>query len=201
MTFNNEIDMCINQGDFLLADQQDSTHNDDSKSDSKSTMVHSSIPIPPYQTAGTRILHLQKQLRVELAKCTAAVFIIDDMETLETLKDQVHGIHQQLLSAASTSQTEGLSTMKQLTKEEVLESRKRSTKISRANQITKKYNKIKRKAKGECPVLPKRPRPVQRDDPLQAAAHASVGRPKGKKNIAAAGISHSLNYIIKLLNV
>jgi len=118
--------------------------------------------------------------------------MIDDMKTLETSKDQVHGIHQQLLSAALTSQTEGLSTMKQLTKE-VLEYRKGLTKISRTNQITKKYNKIKRKAIGECPILPKRPRPVQRDDPLQAAAHASVGRPKCKKNIAAAGISHSLN--------
>jgi len=56
---------------------------------------------------------------------------------------------------------------------------------------------MKRKAIGECPALPKRPRPVQIDDTL----HISVGRPKGKKNIAAAGISHSLNYIIKLLNV
>ncbi|XP_065915675.1 histone-lysine N-methyltransferase 2B-like [Dysidea avara] len=44
---------------------------------------------------------------------------------------------------------------------------------------------MKRKTKGECPVLPKRSRPVQRDDPLQGAAHASVGRPKGKKLSAA----------------
>ena len=56
--------------------------------------------------------------------------------------------------------------------------------------MTKKYSKMKRKTKGECPVLPKRSRPVQRDDPLQGAAHASVGRPKGKKLSAATGTVH-----------
>ncbi|XP_065883907.1 lysine-specific demethylase 2B-like isoform X4 [Dysidea avara] len=184
MTLDNEIDMYINQDDYQLADQQDDAHNHDNSSTTMHSLTH--IPRAPYQTAGSKLLCLQKQLRDELAKCTAAVFMINDIEVLEMLKEKVHGMHLELVSAASTSQTEvGLLAMKQLMKEEVLDSRKRSTKISRANRVTKKYSKMKRKTKGECPVLPKRSRPVQRDDPLQAAANASVGRPKGKKNFAA----------------
>ena len=184
MTLDNEIDVCINQDDYQLADQQDDAHNHDNSS----TTMHSLTPIPPYQTAGSKLLCLQKQLRDELAKCTAAMFMINDIEVLKTLKEKIHDIHLELVSAASTSQTEvGLFAMKQLMKEEVVDSRKRSTKICRANRVTKKYSKMKRKIKGECPVLPKRSRPVQRDDPLQAAAHASVGRPKGKKHSAATG--------------
>jgi len=57
----------------LLADQRDNTHNDD---DSKTALLHPFTPIPLYQTAGFRLLYLQKQLRDELAKCTAAVLIL-----------------------------------------------------------------------------------------------------------------------------
>ena len=56
--------------------------------------------------------------------------------------------------------------MKHLMKEEVAESRNRSRLITRANQISKKYSKMKRKTRGECPVSTKRARPVQRDDPM-----------------------------------
>ena len=170
-----ELDMCISQGD-VLAEHLDIPPNDDSIP----FVGHSSTSIPPHQTAGSKLLCLQKQLRDELAKCTAAVFMIDDIRTLETLKERVHDIHTELVSAVS-SQTEGLTTMKHLIKEEVAESRKRSKLITRANQISKKYSKMKRKRRGEYPVSTKRARSVQREDPLQAAAHASVGRPKGKK--------------------
>ena len=115
-----------------------------------------------------------------MAKCTVAIFMI---------KERVHDIHLELVSVVSSSQTEGLTTMKHLMKEEVAESRKRSRLITRANQISKKYSKMKRKTREECPVSTKRARPVQRDDPLQAAAHASVGRPKGKKCYAAKSVT------------
>ena len=176
MILDRELDMCISQGD-VLAEHQDIPPNDDSIP----FAGHSSTSIPPHQTAGSKLFCLQKQLRDELAKCTAAVFMIDDIRTLETLKERIHDIHTELVSAVSLSQTEGLTTMKHLMKEEVVESRKRSRLITRANQISKKYSKMKRKTRGECPISTKRARPVQRDDPLQAAAHASVGRPKGKK--------------------
>ena len=79
--------------------------------------------------------------------------MIDDIEVLETLKEKAHGIYLELVLSALTSQTEvGIFVMKQLMKKEVLDSRKRSTKISRANQVTKKYSKMKRKTKVECPV-------------------------------------------------
>jgi len=192
MTLDNEIDKCIDQSDLLQDEQVDVMHNDDGTP----TVEHSFTLIPQYRAAGSRLLCLQKQLRDELAKCTAAVFMIDDISTLETLQQKVHSIHLELLSAASTSQTDGnLSTMKQLMKEEVTEFRKKSTVICRANQVTKKYSKIKRKVREECPALPKRARPAQKDDPLQAATHASVGRPKGKKHSATTG-THSHRIIV-----
>ena len=110
------------------------------------------------------------------------------------LKDRVHDIHLELVSVISSSQTEGLTTMKHLMKEEVAESRKRSRLITRANQISKKYSKMKRKTREERPVSTKRARPVQRDDPLQAAAHASVGCPKGKKCYAAKSGAYIFHY-------
>ena len=98
-------------------------------------------------------------------------------------------MHLELVSIVSSSQTEGLTTMKHLMKEEVAESRKRSRLITRTNQISKKYSKMKRKTRQGCPASTKRARPVQRDDLLQAAAHASVGCPKGKKCYAAKSVT------------
>lgn len=113
MILDRELDMCISQGDILV-ELQDISLNDDSIP----TAAHSSTPIPPHQTAGSKLLCLQKQLRDELAKCTVAVFMIDDIRTLETLKEEVHNIHLELMSAVSSSQTESLTTVQQLMKEE-----------------------------------------------------------------------------------
>ena len=54
MTLDNGIDMYVNEDDFLLADQQDDAHNHDNSS----TVMHSLIPIPPYQTAGLKLFFL-----------------------------------------------------------------------------------------------------------------------------------------------
>ena len=91
MILDRELDMCISQSDVLV-DHQAIPPNDDSIP----FVRHSSTTIPPHQTAGSKLLCLQKQLRDELAKCTAAVFMIDDIRTLETLKERVHDIHLEL---------------------------------------------------------------------------------------------------------
>ena len=49
---------------------------------------------------------------------------------------------------------------------------------------------MKRKTREESPVSAKRARPVQKDDPLQEAAHASVGHPKGKNCYAAKSVTY-----------
>ena len=164
----------------------------DMHNDPQDILPVTSATIPPYQAAGSKLLAMQKQLRDELAKCTAAVFMIDDLTVLETVQEKVHTIHSELLSAASTSPTANLTVMKQLMKEEVAEVKKKSTSITRANQITKKYRQMKRTRNGDCPIPTKIARPIQKDDPLREATHASVGRPKGKKKS-----SNSISGIIK----
>ena len=53
--------------------------------------------IPLYQTAGSRLFTLQKQIRDELAKCSRVAFIIDDINALKTIKQNIQGIHSQKL--------------------------------------------------------------------------------------------------------
>ena len=60
-----------------------------------------STPIPLHQTPGSKLLHLQKQLRDELAKCSAAVFMVDDIAILENVQRKVYSIHSELLSTSS----------------------------------------------------------------------------------------------------
>jgi len=57
------------------------------------SVPYTSVPIPPHQTAGSQLLRLQKQLRDELAKCSAAVFMVDDITVLENVQRKVHSIH------------------------------------------------------------------------------------------------------------
>ena len=64
-------------------------------------------------------------------------------------------------------------------KEEVSEYRRKAKVIARANQLTHRYKKLKRKSNTGCPIQLKRPR--LKDDPLNAATRPSVGRPKSKK--------------------
>ena len=65
-----------------------------------------STPIPLHQTPGSKLLRLQKQLRDELAKCSAAVFMVDDIAILENVQRKVHSIHSELLSTSSICEKE-----------------------------------------------------------------------------------------------
>ena len=143
------------------------------------SVPYTSIPLPPHQTAGSQLLRLQKQLRDELAKCSAAVFMVDDITLLENVQRKVHSIHSELLSTSSTRHLDELPILKNLMKEEVAEYRRKAKVMARANQLTHRYKKLKRKSNKECPIPPKRLR--LKDDPLNVATRPSVGRPKGKK--------------------
>ena len=145
-----------------------------------------SIPIPLHQTPGSRLLRLQKQLRDELAKCSAAVFMVDDITALENVQSKVHSIHSELLTSSTKhADDRELPILKNLMKEEVAEYRRKAKMMVRANQLTHRYKKLKRKSNKECPIPPKRQR--LKDDPLNAATRPSVGRPKGKKTTTNRG--------------
>ena len=102
-----------------------------------------STPIPFHQTPGSQLLRLQKQLRDELAKCSAAVFMVDDTAILENVQRKVHSIHSELLSTSSIcKKTEELPILKNLMKEEVSEYRRKAEVIARANQLTRRYKKL-----------------------------------------------------------
>jgi len=47
------------------------------------------------------LLNVQKKIRDTLAKCSAAVFMIDDISVLQAMDDKVKGIHTELLQIAS----------------------------------------------------------------------------------------------------
>ena len=121
----------------------------------RTTQFHNtctSIPIPLHQTPGSRLLHLQKQLRDELAKCSAAVFMVDDITTLENVQSKVHSIHSELLLTSSTKHADD---REQPIQEAEAEEQQR---MPNTTQTTK-----------------------AKDDPLNAATRPSVGRPKRKK--------------------
>ena len=81
-----------------------------------------STPVPLHQTPGSKLLRLQKQLRDKLAKCSAAVFMVDDIAILENVQRKVHSIYSELLSTSSICEkTEELPILKNLIKEEVSE--------------------------------------------------------------------------------
>ena len=102
-------------------------------------------------------LRLQKQLRDELAKCSAAVFMVDDITALENVQSKVHSIHSELLLTSSTKHADDreLPILKNLMKEEVAEYQRKAKVIARANQLTHRYKKLKRKSNRECPIPPK----------------------------------------------
>ena len=120
-----------------------------------------------HQTPGSQLLRLQKQLRDELAKCSAAVFMGDDTAILENVQRKVQSIHSELLSTSSICQKEEeLPILKNLMKE-VSEYQRKSKVIARANQLTHRCKKLKRKSNTGCPIQTK---PLRlKDDPLSAA--------------------------------
>ena len=62
-----------------------------------------SSTIPSYRPAGKALLSMQKKIRDNLAKCSAAVFMIDDINALKEIDNKVNHIHTELLQAASTN--------------------------------------------------------------------------------------------------
>ena len=66
-TLDRELDMHINQGDVVVEHHDISPNNDNIP-----FVGHCSTLIPPHQTVSSKLLCLQKQIRDELAKCTAA---------------------------------------------------------------------------------------------------------------------------------
>ena len=139
--------------------------------------------IPLHQTAGSRLFTLQKQIRDELAKCSTLAFMIDDTNALETIKQKIQDIHSHMmLVAGSDDQPDKLIPMRQLIKEEIMDFRKKSKFVVRANQITSKYKKLKRKKDEVCERPSKRARISQKGDPLSKATRRDIGRPKGKQS-------------------
>ena len=59
--------------------------------------------IPTYHSTGKMLLNMQKKIRDTLAKCSAAVFMIDDISVLLAINDKVSDIHSELLQMASTN--------------------------------------------------------------------------------------------------
>ena len=156
-------------------------HADQASSTSQSVYTE----IPTYQPSGKRLLSLQKRIRDNLAKCSVAIFMVDNISLLEELDEKMNSIHAVLMQAASTTlSSEQIPVMKCLMSEEVSEYKKKINLISRANQLTKKYRTIREKKKRKvhestCPLPKKQPR--LKDDPLHMATRRSIGRPKGKK--------------------
>ena len=143
--------------------------------------VHSTIP--SYHPSGKTLLSMQKKIRDNLAKCSAAVFMIDDISVLKEIDDKVNHIHTELLQTASTNlSSEQIPVMKCLMADESNEYKQRIHLISRANQLTKKYRtmRVKRKSNVSTCPLPLKQLKVK-EDPLNKASLRSVGRPKGKK--------------------
>lgn len=147
-----------------------------------SNAVHSEIP--PYYPSGKVLLNMQKKSDT-LAKCSAAVFMIDDIGILKELDNKVSCIHSELLLTASTNlSSEQIPVMKCLMKDEISKYKRKICLITRANQLTKKYRTM-RETKKRKANIPQCPLPVKKlklkDDPLNMTSRRSVGRPKGKK--------------------
>jgi len=74
-------------------------------------------------------------LRDELVKCSAAVFMVDDITVLENVQRKAHSIHSELLSTSSTRHVDELPVLKNLMKEEVAEYRRKAKVMVCANQL------------------------------------------------------------------
>ena len=139
-----DLPLSLNESPFMTLDSsvlQDECTDPPPADEDKLGQSNSTL-IPLCQSAGSKLLRLQKQVRDELAKCTAAVFMVDDITMLENVQRKVHDIHSELLTAASTGvQGEELPILKNLMKQEVEEYRKKAKLCIRANRLTWRYKK------------------------------------------------------------
>lgn len=145
--------------------------------------------IPRYQPNGARLLSLQKQTRDTLAKCSAAVFMVPDINVLEQFHTKVNDMYSDLVKAMLliNSPTK-IPTIKCLMTEEIAECRQKMHLVARAKQLTQKYRLTLARRKRQtstatCP-MPRKQLRLQ-DDPLNLATRAPVGRPKGKRKDTA----------------
>ena len=136
--------------------------------------------IPLYQPQGTRLLGLQKKNRDTLAKCSAAVFMVDDIDMLEQLNVKINEIYNELVQTISVNNSTGdMPIIKQLMADEISQYKRKVRLTTRANQLTRKYRAIAARKQQTSRRPPKLKR--LQDDPLNLATRASIGRPKGKK--------------------
>ena len=103
---------------------------------------------------------LQQQTRDTLATCQSAVYLTNDIGTLQQVKQQAQMMYQALVNSASIVSSEGLHTFLLLSKAAKAETRSEQKKQLRS-------------------TLPKRLQ--RRKDPLIAATVPSRGRPKQKR--------------------
>ena len=75
--------------------------------------------IPLYQPQGTRLLGLQKKNRDTLAKCSAAVFIVDDIDMLEQLNVKINEIYELVQTISVNNSTGDMPIIKQLMADEI----------------------------------------------------------------------------------
>ena len=138
--------------------------------------------IPLYQPKGTRLLGLQKKNRDALAKCSAAVFMVDDIDILEQLHVKINDMYKDLVQSISVHNSSGdLPIVKQLMADEILQYKRKIHLTARANQLSRKYRVMVARKRTNKVIHPPQKRTRLQDDPLNLATRPSIGRPKGKK--------------------
>ena len=119
--------------------------------------------LPVHETPAHLLKKLQQQTRDTLATCQSAVYLTNDIGTLQQVKQQAQMMYQALVNSASVVSSEGLHTFPLLSKAAKAETRSEQKKQLRS-------------------TLPKRLKRLQRKkDPLIAATVPSRGRPKQKR--------------------
>ena len=113
-----------------------------------------------HETPAHLLKKLQQQTRDTLAICQSAVYLTNDVATLQQVKQQAQSWYQTLVKSASAVSSEGLHTFPLLTKAAKAESRSEQKKRLRS-------------------TLPKRLQ--KKKDPLISATVPSRGRPKQKR--------------------
>ena len=168
--------------DQLSCQELDKDDMDDNEMEA--SYQHPAEEIPLYQPQGTRLLGLQKKSRDVLAKCSAAVFMVDDIDFLEQLHVKINEMYESLVQSISVNNSSGdMPIVKQLMADEILQYKRKVHLTARSNQLTRRYRVMaarKRQASSKVTSFLQKRKRLQ-DDPLNLATRPSIGRPKGKK--------------------
>ena len=96
-----------------------------------------------YQQQSTRLLGLQKKNRDPFAKCSAAVFMVDDVDFLEQLHVKINQLYKGLVQTITVNNPSGnIPIVKQLMADEILQYKRKIHLTARANQLSHKYQVI-----------------------------------------------------------